>query len=380
MNRPLRVLHVAETAKGGVGSYVDDVVSEQLARHGADSVRVILPRAHADQLRRVPAQVQRPYAAGRLRSLGVLALAWATLKAVWQWRPHVVHLHSTVAGLVLRPLLWALPGRPRIVYCAHGWAFHREGGATGNRRLERLERGLSACCDVVVCISEHDRRAGLEIGIAPAKLELVYNGIADTPAPTAEALRAAQALWPAAPLRVLFVGRLDRQKGVDILFEAIAPLAGLLHALVVGQPVVGDAPPASVPANARVLGWVDRENLPPLYAAADLVVVPSRWEGLGLVALEAMRAGTPVLATAVGGLLEVVQDGTTGRLVPGGGADAWASVLARIGSDDLHAMGAAGRRLFVERFRIDATVDRLEAIYRRASEARTRPRSRLSEG
>jgi glycosyltransferase involved in cell wall biosynthesis len=367
----IKVLHVAETAKGGVGSYIDDVAALQIARHGEATVRVVLPDAHAAQLQRVPPAAQRrfPFAAQRL--LNTLRVSRAALAQVREWQPDVVHLHSTLAGFALRPMLALRPGRPCVVYCAHGWAFEREGHATVNRLFELVERIWSHWCDVVVCVSQHERAAGVRIGIASQRLALVNNGVRDVGA--AVDVAAARAGWPPGRRRVLFVGRLDRQKGVDVFLAAMRLLEGQAFALIVGAAVVADAAPLALPANVHILGWLGRDEIAACYAAAEVVVIASRWEAFSLVAVEAMRAGRAVVATAVGGLHDVVDDGVTGRLVPPGDAAALAAAVAALGEDELQRLGRNGGRRYAQHFRIERVVDELELLYARFALQRPAP-------
>ena len=370
----LRVLHVAETAQGGVGSYIEDIVALQAERHGVASLRVVLPREHAAHFKRLPAAALRLFdiaGSGRLRNM--LRMAVLTLAEVRRWRPDVVHVHSTYAGFVLRPLLAALPARPRIVYCAHGWAYDREGSARLNRAVAWVERVWSRWCDAVVCISQHDLASALRVGIPAARLLTICNGIADAPAPTPGATAAAAQRWRAGTLRVLFVGRLDRQKGVDVLCAAMQQLGARASAVVVGSAVVAAAngePAATLPESMQVTGWLPRDQIAALYAAADVLVVPSRWEGFGLVAVEAMRAGRAVLASRVGGLPEVVDEGVTGCLFAPGDAAALADILARLSGADLQTMGAAGRARFERLFDVRRVGDELDTLYRRLLAAR----------
>ncbi|WP_369781564.1 glycosyltransferase [Pseudomonas sp. WC2401] len=85
--------------------------------------------------------------------------------------------------------------------------------------------------------------------------------------------------------------------------------------IIVGDYVLGDSEQLELPSNARHIGWLTAEDLQSLYLTADILIVPSRWEGFGLVAVEAMRAGLPVIASNVGGLAEVVEDNATGILI-----------------------------------------------------------------
>ncbi len=418
-NPTLKVLHVAETAKGGVGSYIDDVASLQIARHGDAAVRVVLPDAHAAQLQRVPAASQRRFQAAGGRLLNTLRMLRLALAQVREWQPDVVHLHSTFAGFALRPLLaWRFmsqcgsatllnplggrttyvvglgallsrsgfagllkaprgmagsaglgaPSRPRIVYCAHGWAFDREGHAPANRVFEGIERLWSRWCDVVVCVSAYELAAGARIGIARHRLALVNNGIRDVE--TVADVDSARAAWPPGVRRVLFVGRLDRQKGVDILFDAMRRLDGRAFALIVGASVVADDGPAALPPNVRIVGWLRRDEIAAYYAAADVVLISSRWEAFSLVAVEAMRAGRAVVASAVGGLRDVVADGVTGLLVAPESAAALAAAVEGLSDEELLAMGQAGRARYERCFRIERVADELDALYRSNTPAR----------
>ena len=365
MSTPLKVMHVAETAQGGVGSYIEEVVALQAARHGAASLCVVLPREHAQHFKRLPPEALRLYdiaGSGRLRTM--LRMAALTLSLVRRWRPDVVHVHSTYAGFVLRPLLAALRSRPRIVYCAHGWAFDREASPRVNRLVADIERVWSRWCDAVVCISRHDAESALRVGLPAHRLVTVSNGIADVSTETSAAAPSTSR-WTEHTLRVLFVGRLDRQKGVDVLYEAMRRLGGRASALVVGSAVVAADNAVAAPGNVQVTGWLSRDQIAALYAAAQVLVVPSRWEGFGLVAVEAMRAGRAVIASRVGGLPEVVEHGVSGLLVEPGDAGALADALEQVSAEQLLTMGAAGRLRFERLFHVQRVCDELDALYQR---------------
>lgn len=154
--------------------------------------------------------------------------------------------------------------------------------------------------------------------------------------------------------RVLFVGRRVEQKGLDVLLDA---LPADMRLTVVGEgPVHRDDP--------RVDWLGRREDVPALMATHDVLAVPSRWEGFGLVAAEGLAAGIPVLASAVDGLPEVVGD--AGWLLPPGDVSAWRAALEGLRDDPaLRArLGARGPERARERFDLERTVRRYEAIYR----------------
>jgi glycosyltransferase involved in cell wall biosynthesis len=249
----------------------------------------------------------------------------------------VVYLNSTVCGR----LLPALRGTRTVLHV--------------HDIVDRVPRHW-ALADVVLADSQAvaDRLEDLEAHVVYAPIEL------DPPT--------AQAPWPqadgAGPV-VGFVGRIEPRKGVlDLIAAAPAIRAGAPEAIVV---IVGDDPWDAFPDYlARVRAAEDvvhvpwHDNAPGLMRHFDVLVAPSHQEPFGTVLSEAMAVGTPVVATRVGGLAEVVDDGVTGLLVEPGDPDALArailDVLAHRG-----AMGAAAREA-ARRFGADAYADRVEAL------------------
>jgi glycosyltransferase involved in cell wall biosynthesis len=173
---------------------------------------------------------------------------------------------------------------------------------------------------------------------------------------------------------VLAAGRLAPEKGFDVLVSAVPDIVrrcGRFRVIV-----CGDGPQrAMLERQVREHGVADyvrfvgyRPLMDAWYAVSDVVAVPSRSEGQGLVAMEALARARPVVASAVGGLPEVVRDGTTGRLVtpecPRALAQAIVELLAK---EDLRtSMGEAGRDDAAARFSVDRMLDGVAAVYREA--------------
>ncbi|MEJ6022112.1 glycosyltransferase [Ramlibacter sp. PS4R-6] len=356
----LKVLHVAQTAQGGVGSYLEEIMPAQAALYGADCVRAVLPAEHAAAFPGLLPKWLETFPAGAGRAAGTLRMAFVALRAVRRWRPQVVHLHSTFAGAALRPLLWLWGGAPAVIYCAHGWAFERRGAPAHLRVFRWLERGLSRLCRQVVCVSRMDYDRGRQAGIRGAKMTVVRNGIVDR----APAVARRVSPWPGPGLKVLFVGRLDPQKGVDVLLAAMRELGGRASALIVGCAVAEGDAPLDLPANVAAMGWLAREDIESLYAGADVLAMPSRWEGLPMVALEAMRAGLTVVAARVGGIPEAVEHGVTGLLVDPDSPTQLAAALASLDEHSRRRLGAHGRRRYEERFQVARVVGELDTLYR----------------
>ena len=236
----------------------------------------------------------------------------------------------------------------------------------------RLARGR---CDRIVCVSQavrehHQRRSRLDA----SHYQVIHNGI-DAAAYARSEPRRAQLRddWGIAPDETLlaFVGRLDRQKNVGMFLEAAgrARRSGRrVRAVLAGDgPERGQVRAFLATGDnrqwARWLGYT--EDVPGVLSAADVLVQPSRWEGFGLAAAEAMAAGLPVIGTRVAGLTEVIGQDVTGLLVESEDTVALAEAIGALADDpDRRAqLGRAGPRRVARQFSIEANVAAHESLY-----------------
>jgi glycosyltransferase involved in cell wall biosynthesis len=250
----------------------------------------------------------------------------------------LVHAHWLLTAGVAR-----FAGRPFVV-TLHG------SGSAGPfsdvelaRRLPWLVRRLLRPARAVICVSETVAQAVRSAGVE--NVVVIPNGVRvpDEVAP------------PAQPPEVLYVGRLSPEKNVDTLVDAVGDL---------NLVVAGDGPLRELVPQA--LGAVPHAEVERLLERSSVVVAPCEREGFGLAAAEAMAFGRPVVAAAGGGLLELVDDGETGLLVPPRDASALRdAVLRLLGDEELRArLGAAARQRAQERLGWDAVIERTLAVYR----------------
>lgn len=230
---------------------------------------------------------------------------------------------------------------------------------TNDQRAEH--RALVRQLDRLICVSHGVARSYVASGVPADWITVVRNGTR-----CVDAVPQRLGIPPELPL-VLAVGRLTEQKGLDLLIDAAVELPGAQVVIVGEGPLEAElrAQIAERDLTARVRLCGPRDDVAALLAGADALALPSQFEGLPLVALEAMSAGTPVVGTRVCGVEEVVVDGVTGRLVPPGDSSALARGLAEvIGSPALGAAwGEAGRRRHRESFTAARMGHETAAVY-----------------
>ncbi|MFI1013840.1 glycosyltransferase family 4 protein [Streptomyces sp. NPDC020965] len=338
----LTILHLVQPVEGGVARVVTDLVTAQVA----EGIRAVVACPRGELATAAEAAGAQVHTWNAVRAPGprlpveVLTAARIVRRA----GPHLVHAHSAKAGLVAR---LAVRGRLPTVFQPHAWSFEAVTGRAARWALT-WERYGTRWSTRTLCVSETERTAGERAGIA-ARWAVIRNGVdlghytPDDERPPADDDAAADVraepgrpygIPPGAPL-VVCVGRLCRQKGQDVLLAAwprvvaAVPDARLL--------LVGDGPDRAAltgqaPPGVRFVGAVPDAR--PWLRAADLVVLPSRWEGMALAPLEAMACGRPVVVTDVNGARESLPPGHDSHaLVPPEDPGALAAALTALLTD-----------------------------------------------
>jgi sugar transferase (PEP-CTERM/EpsH1 system associated) len=303
-----------------------------------------------------------------MRGKGDLRAPLRLLRLLRREPVDVLHAHLFHANF-LAATVGKAAGVPVVIATRHSIEI-------GGRLRERINRATRPLCDTVVAVSREVYQAEIDrSGIDSARVTLIPSGVeldrfaAPDPAAT-ERLRRAWHIQPETKL-IGTVGRLVPPKGHTYLLDAATRLRDRAPKLRIA--IVGDGPlrPA-LEAQTRSLGLSDtviftgiRREVPEILALLDLFVLPSLWEGLPIALLEAMAAGRPVVATRVGGVPEVVVDGTTGRLVATSDPDALANAILTLLQDpDLRRrMGAAGQARVRKHFSVERMVKDMDQLY-----------------
>lgn len=361
MNQRLTVLHVAQPIDAGVARYVAAVAADQLARGW--QIMVACPSGG--------------HLATALSSSGVPWLHWPATRApgvttvpetqrlhrlISQVQPDVVHLHSAKAGLAGR---LAVRGTRRTLFQPHGWSWLAVRGATARGALA-WERFAARWTDLLVCVGEGEAAQACYQQVG-ARHVVVRNGVdlarfAPADMPTRAAARDRLGVNRDVPLAVC-LGRVTRQKGQDLLVTAwhrvrrYRPTAQLC---IVGD---GDLLPAlrrGAPAGVRFVPPCADSR--PWYAAADVVVLPSRWEGLSLTLLEALASGCSVVVSDIPGLAEAVPTGVGARVQVADAPALADSIIQRLAETSLRAAEGRAAALAAKAFDVRQTYEQLAAV------------------
>lgn len=368
--------HVAELAPrlGRLGHRVDVFTSDLYREYPWERLASSVPREEATDfgavhrlpVRTLPGELHYPFFRGLGRALDrfgpdvVHAHTYGTHQVAVGARRHRRHGTPMVVTAHFHPI-WSIEG---------GWFRHRLRGT-----YDRLFAGpvLRAASRLIVQTHEEERLVRA-LGLELPPVAIIPPGYAPFAGPPSGRSFAATFGLPGPFL--LFVGRLASNKGLPRLVEAFAPLARAdpnAYLVLVGAD--GGVGPA-VDARARALGlgprvrrlgyMGDEALLAAAYREARATVLPSDYEAFGLVLLESLAQGTPVVASRVGGIPEIVEDGRSGLLVPPGDGPGLASALGRIWNDPTLArsLGEYGRRTVVPRFTWEALADNVARVYR----------------
>lgn len=354
----MRVLHVIGHLRGGGAQVLLQGLLPAIASRGVES--------HLCALTKGPIVVDPPTATtvhrlDRRRFDPRILLELRRL--VRDVRPDLLHLHleqAVVLGLLVAR--WAKI--PAIVHEHGGIMTMRWYRMCVRRLLPRAARVIAVSHAVARCLQR-------EHAFDSTSIDVVHNGIPLKRQRISRTRLRACLGFGDDDLIMLFAGRLRRNKGVDVLLDAMPTITSTNER--VSLLIAGDGPlrphldrevtNANLSSQVRFLGWW--QDMPSLLGAADLLVVPSRIEPLGIVVLEAFSAGLAVVASNVGGLPEMLENEVTGLLVEPSDSEALAAACLRLLADPQlrRSLTDGGARVLSDRFTLERMADRLLSVY-----------------
>lgn len=371
----MRCLLVMECTIGGTRRHLVDLALGLADRGHEVTVAAAAERApdFREDLALMMRRGIRSVEVGMVRSVSPLAdrRAGRILRTlVKETDPDLVHTHSSKAGVLGR----RAAGRTPKVHTPHTFSFLFEGEFSLMRRLafRTLEVRLARRTDRTICVSPSEAAEAIARGVLdPARTRVVPNGVDPGAYGSIEPLERSTLGVPEEAFLVGVLGLLSEAKGHEDLFEALAARRSDLPSVHLAIAGAGDLEhrlkervrSLGLDDSVHFLGW--RDDVPRLLATLDLLAMPSHWEGMPYVLLEAMASGLPVLATDVHGCRDVVQEGVTGRLVPARDPGALGDALVGLAGDLAAAdrMGQRGRAEITGTYTLDAMVDATVEVY-----------------
>ena len=384
MNRPIRICRViarlnvggpavqlVQLSAGLEARYPERFTQRLVAGVEAPHEASMVPLAHARGIEPiiVPTLGREVSARDDARAL------WALFRLFREWRPDIVETHTAKAGTLGR-VAAVLARVPVRIHVFHGHVLRGYFGPLKTRVFLEIERALVRVSTRLIALGEAQRRELLELGIGtPEKVLAIPLGFELAPflnPPARGTFRRELGLTDETPL-IGILGRLAPIKRHDVFLRAAAQILAArpdAHFVVIGEgETLGTAQRLSdelgVSERVHFLGWRAHAELPALLADLDVLANTSDNEGMPVSLIEAMAAGTPVVATAAGGTVSVIEAGVTGSLVPTGDARAVAEACRALIEDPALAAqrAAAGRAAVQSRFSIETLVETMARTY-----------------
>ena len=282
----------------------------------------------------------------------------------------VVHFHVSARGSFRRKALMARIARKRgkrIILHEHSGEFARDFEAKGPAYQHDVRKAFGLA-DKVLVLSEEWRNYFAENVCDLSKIVVLHNAVTipDTPCS------------PGSQKNILFLGRLDENKSPDLLLRAAKDLVALFPEMKLYFAGDGDveqfrglASDLGVLENCKFCGWISGDEKDRLFSEAALLCLPSKHEGMPMSIIEAMARGIPVIATPVGGIPELIEDGVEGKLVPVGDERALSNALIELlsSSQTRALLGNAARNKAKTQFNINNCILQLVALYQEVCES-----------
>lgn len=339
----MKILHVGEYVNGGVATYLRTLLSGLQKYDDVENYLLISEYKSQQGWENITKKVfYYKYKRSIFNIFSAIKQIHAVIEDV---NPDIIHVHSTWAGLFVRLPYLFKKRKTKIIYQSHGWAFLMDTSNYKKNIYALIERILSISTDKIINISNYEQNQAIKYGLNKNKMIMIYNGVKDKENNSNLKLN-----WDKNKINLLFVGRMDRQKGLDLFLDVYDKMKiKNMHLYVIGTSVLDDNLPKST-EYVTYLGWVDNKDIDTYYQACDAVIMPSRWEGFGLVAIEAMRNLKPVIASNVGALPELIKNNINGYVFDIKNDKKLKEILLNINKNELRNLGKQARQIYLKKF------------------------------
>ena len=362
------MLHILEAVEGGTWQHLKDLVGGMDRARFSCAVALSFERGCVDRAETIatfermgatvyPLAMKRRVApVADLRALAQMVMLLRRVK------PDMIHAHSSKAGLLGR-VAAKLCNVP-VVYTPHAFAFLMKQGVLRRSLYQRVERAAVKLTSAVICLSREEVDAAAALGYCPEQIHMIPNGIKFE---GARPLRVQEG----GKLKLGFFGRSGRQKGDDTFVRLVAALQergvaveGYMYGVATNSPrLLRFIHQSHAAAMVHLCGSCASAEVVEKMRDLDVIVMPSRWEGLPYVLLEAWLAGVPVAAYGTGGIKDVVVHGESGLLAAPEDLRGLTTCVMQLRDAALRRRLAEGGRHALREFGLPQMVEQIEAVY-----------------
>ena len=348
----MKILHVSEVIRGGVGNIIEQLVNNDKV----NDFIVIYPAVSKTEISLKNCKSIQYERSGRnIKSFIKLAIAF--IKVLKDEKPELVHIHSTFAGLICRIIIILTRYKGKVVFCPHAFSFMMKKKPLVLKIYGAIERILSRYTSRIICTSNYEKELAISYGLESEKMVVIYNSVNppnkyfdDNP-------------YDPSKTNILFVGRFSFQKGFDIVQNLSIMLDKSYQITAIGD-YDNESERNKIMDNITHIGWISSLEIAKYYYYADAVIMPSRWESFGLVAVEAQSYGTPVLASNNTSLPEVIIDKESGYLFETDNILEIYQLVNSLKKEQLKAMRVFAYDNYIGRFITDNMINEVNILYK----------------
>lgn len=369
------IVHIAQSA-GGVAEYLY-MFLKNFKDDNYENI-MIVSQDYQEQLDRFIPYTSKTYIVPMVRNIepkNDVKAIFKVRKLLKQIKPDIVYLHSSKAGAIGRIAL-AFNFKTKILYNAHGWYFNAQISDKKKRLFAVIEKNLAIKTDKIINISKSEYESALKYKIAPEKkMCIIENGIDFTKFEHSDKYREeTRRKYHIEDNEIVIgvVGRLTEQKDPMTMikaFELVCKENKNTRLMYVGsgnleEDVKQYAKEKNILDKVIITGWVN--NVEQYIPAFDIAVLPSKWEGFGLVLIEYMACNKPIIATSVGGIKDIIENEVNGILVPKESPEKLKYAIQKILKRGIkYSTTGEQYKLIMRKYDIETVIDNHKTIFKR---------------
>lgn len=347
-DRKIKVVHLSEAWTGGVSTYVMNLIKYQNNNNQFLKPYLICSENRTNNIEGIESSANVIKYASSRNPFRFISIAKTINNIICEINPDIIHLHSTYAGIYGR-LIPINKKNIKIVYCPHAWSFCQDVSLFKKIAYQFIEAILAKRTDLIINISLNEYSKAHNAMVVAKDNVTILSCVDDVRHSNIEPFEVSDK-----DINIGFIGRFDKQKGFDYLSKYMKEVKkNNIKVFVLGANDREKSISSYFNDNFNYLGWVDNSIIDDYIKMLDVLVIPSRWEGFCLIALEAMRNSKAIIVSNRTSLPEVVIDGYNGHIFIFEDPSSFIKIIESLNKDELIKMGRNSRAIYEECFKGD---------------------------